>query len=647
MRKILLFCLLVSSVFSYIPINTVYYIGAGVNTKTSQMGLAPIFDFTYHMNNTITLPNNLTYTYPDQIVVSPYDMVHEIVFDSNCSYYQEFLDSYLSWFSFDIDLGVKLFSLAFQYNKELGFVYDSLNEGYIAVMSGYHYWVYYSATLYPAYVLPYNDMFNVSVAALPETINTQQDYEKYDAFVTSFGTHYMDHTLMGARVSYLSAITEQICEKYQASFLIEQFSFTFYSKLFNISSGGFKNISQINISDIFVQNSNGNATFWGGDAAYASIFNLSTWVNSIEQNTMPLNSSLAGIWSLIGNTTKSSTFYSFVKSYLNNDTFQDYMLKNNPKGLLKYFKDSHQSFPGQYCIGAGVDTTSLDSCLLPLLLFEYDNNTQSEWPTNVFVQWTPESQLINVNVTMTETFDCQAYTDLFYSSNYGLFDMGTKTTQVYEFYSEYYTNSKSLSANYLTISYLTLTMPLLPLPKINPLFTQYVDFLPPYDSTNQTVQEYYFLLFQSFGTAVADVITLGGKFSFDLWYDNQFCKTYSYEQIVESAHWSFIGICGSGYGHSQTIQNVSSEFINKMEFDYSYLGGNITYSYNDWAYWLESVKGDMAVIQYHLQPITLLVQDEAKQADILLAFNDYAQDSINDLNAYIESLQNGKKINKF
>lgn len=47
----------------------------------------------------------------------------------------------------------------------------------------------------------------------------------------------------------------------------------------------------------------------------------------------------------------------------------------------------------------------------------------------------------------------------------------------------------------------------------------------------------------------------------------------------------------------------------------------------------------MAVVSYHLQPIDILVSDPVIAENLRWAFKDYANNAINQLNAYVDSLK--------
>lgn len=182
---------------------------------------------------------------------------------------------------------------------------------------------------------------------------------------------------------------------------------------------------------------------------------------------------------------------------------------------------------------------------------------------------------------------------------------------------------------------------MLPPPTLDPMFVKALSLLPsPYNGSNPVHRDAYTEFFITFGTAFTDSIVLGGSFTGYLWYDKQLLSVQTKEEIIEEAHWSFLNIINSGHGSNSTTYNVSTSFSGTLVTEYAYLGGDtISFSMNQWNEWLPTVLGDLAIVQYHIQPITLLITDPIIQANVVSALTDYANESIQQLGEYIASLQ--------
>lgn len=245
-----------------------------------------------------------------------------------------------------------------------------------------------------------------------------------------------------------------------------------------------------------------------------------------------------------------------------------------------------------------------------------------------------------LNATMTDSFDINAWSSTTVSSSYGFLGLGSRSKTTLKFYDAYFTQGKSLSISWLNIAYYTATVIMLPPPALDPMFVKSLNLLPsPYNSNSSIDRDAYFQFFTSFGTSFVDEIILGGSFTGYLWYDKQLLSVQTKEEIIEESHWSFLNIINSGHGSNTTTYNVSTEFSGTLVVEYDYIGGNPNFQMNQWNDWLPTVVNNLAVVQYHLQPITLLITDPVMQSNVISALSDYADFSIRELNEYIASLQ--------
>lgn len=629
--KLLLFllCLITASV-AQPPIIAASYLGCGFDAKTGMLGLAPIFEFTYNNNQIWVAPSGTAYAVPDQMYVSPRPEAFQMVMQGSYYSYSEFLEMYTKWFSFDIGIDVDGFSAGFKYDKQLGFVHDTMNQAYGSVIHGTSWWTYYTADMYPFYILKTNSMFQQALDEFPENITNQNELDYATQFVNSFGTHYMQRSVFGGRVDFNAAINQVLSKSYSYQWIVTQYGFYFHYKFFNISGGGFANKTSINVSQEFIQNSNSNATFYGGDQIYNNLNNLTVWVNSIEAFTYPLNSTLAGLWNLVtDNATKQKTMEDFIVNYYINGNQRNYPFTKKIRATGPTLSVNGRLDPAGPipCLGMGIDTTTLDGCLAPV----YIQN-----PNNTYILKVPDSQLIQLNLTMTDSFNVNAWSNYHYTSSYGFLGMGTETTDIYQYYNEYFSNDRSLVMQWLQIAYYEAEAPILPAPELDPIFVESLDKLPPtYDSSNGTNKELFYIFLQTFGLGVVDQATFGGYFECKMWYGKELVFQNSGEQISEYASWSFLGIIGDGHGHSSTTYKVNQLFNSTLEMEWMYFGGNITYGINEWALWLPTIKDDMAIIQYHLLPITMFVENNNTRANLVSAMTDYATEAEQKLANYI------------
>jgi len=608
------------------PINAVQYLGCGMDAKTGEFGLAPLFKYSYSGKKWISPINKTINVVPDQIIISNNDLVREIVLQGSYKSYYEFLETYVSWYSFDIGISGESFSAGFMYNKELGYVYKYFEQSELTLLHGNHWWIFYTGTLYPGDLLELDVMFERELEMLPDQIHNQVDYEKYQQLVNTFGTHYPSRALFGAKLDFNTFATNQIIQQYSYQWVTEQYGLYFHYDLYDVSAGGFTNRSEITLSEQFLKEVNADTSFYGGNPSLADLNNLGPWSQTIDQYAYPINATLNGIWELVTNQTKQNTLKTFILNYIKG---------GNHQTLLSI---PHQPISGISYLGSGFDTNLLIGGLAPLFDFTYHNG--NSYPDQVFITNTPDSLVLNLNITMTDTFDGTAWEDFFYQSSYGFMGLGSKTKEIYKFYHNNYIGHQSLIKNWLYISYLTATLPLLPPPKLHPVLITELSKLPRiYDTTNLTCQHLYFDFLATFGNAFPDEIVLGGNFYFDLWYDNIFISEESIEWIKENAHWSFMGIIGNGHGSSYSYSQVDKDFKATIECQYGYIGGdNVNYDANQYKVWLNSVKNNMQPVKYHLQPIDLLIDDKIIAANIRNASRDYVKLSVTQLTDYINGI---------
>ena len=403
--KLIIVLLLVSICYGKL-ISATNYLGNGFDSKKGIYGLAPIFKLTYNEKKQWTSPySNITFDVPDQMSVHDNDMTSEIVSQGVYHSYEEYKEMYESWFTFDIGVKTDNFGLGFQYSQDLGYVKDSITDNYAEIIHGNHLWVYYTGVLYPFYILEFDEMFEAMLNIFPREIKTHDDFQFASIFVQTFGTHFPNVALFGAKVNYNSAISETLISKYDKEWIDTQYGMYFHYNLFNISAGGFDNRTSINISSEFLMNTNSNVTFLGGDPELANLLNISNWVLSQDQYTYPLNVTLIGIWNLVtDDSIKQNTIKNFLVNYINNN--------------------SHSS--DNYCIGSGYNTIKAIGCLNQIFI-----------PNNIFEVNIPDTQLISFNITMTDTFDLRAWSQYNYESN-DFLGFSSSSESIYEFYEAYY-----------------------------------------------------------------------------------------------------------------------------------------------------------------------------------------------------------------
>lgn len=594
------------------PIGALNYIGSGFDARKATYGLAPLIQFTYTEGKTWQSPyTKITFNVPDQLTVHTMEEVQEILHQSSSGSYQAYIHEYIKWYSFDIGIKTKYFSAGFEYNQTLYYIHEVMNQNYAYVMNGFHQWMFYVAALYPIAMLPIDPEFKYAMSLFPQKIVTHHDYEYAFQFVETFGTHLCYKMVGGAKLDFNVAVDSHLESSYTEQWITTQYGFYFHYKLFNVSSGGFSNQTDIIVNAQFLNNTNSKVLFYGGDPTLANLGNLTAWTNTLDTNEFPLNATFVGVWNFFDDPTTANTVKEFVVEYLAmNDT--EFQVRRNTK-------DNY------YGVGSGFNVYNLEP-LAPVYKVT-DSNT--------FIQYLPDSEFVVFNCTEQSSFNLTAYAD-YKTTSSDFLGFGSDTKEVYHFYNGYYKGGRSLVRIVLDLTYMRVTSPILPPLQLDSQFEKEINSLPPYQNSTQFI---YFEFLNTWGEAVIDSVIVGGRFESNLEYASYLNSLYTINEISEYASWSFAGIIGGGHGYHNKNEYVNQEFNQSLTVSYEYIGGSNDYSMDQYEEWANTVESNSQPIRYHLQPIWYLISDPQKQKWLQQAINDLGQNMQQNLETYIKSIQ--------
>jgi len=301
------------------PISAANFLGNGFDYKTGTYSLAPCFSFTYNSGATWTTPySQTTYKVPDQMFVHSLDETFEADTQSITESYTEFYDTFVRRFTFNVGIDIRAVGIGFSYDKQTGFVREMITQNFAEFIHGTHFWAYNIASLYPAYLLNLHPMLVLGISKFPRVILTQPDIVAATEFTQTWGQFFVYRSAFGAQLDFNVALSKTLIEKYDKEWTEVQAGLSFHYYLFNVSAGGFQNQSDIHINKEFLAQSKANTTFYGGDPTLAKLDKLDVWVDSIDQNLFPLNSTFVPIWTLVSDIIKQQSMKNFMISYLKN-----------------------------------------------------------------------------------------------------------------------------------------------------------------------------------------------------------------------------------------------------------------------------------------------------------------------------------------
>lgn len=581
---------LLTKINAYEAIPLTKYLGSGYDLKTTLYGF-PIFEFTYD-NELYTTPHtNITYKVPNELSIKPYPYVHELTKNSQCSTYSDYLEQYSKWFKFDVAINVGKFSAGLGYNKAMQQVYKMLQYHNASMSTGFKYFIFNIGVLGPSFILNKTNLFTLALNKLPSEIKTDRDQYLYFQFFKTFGTHYPEKILSGGKVEFAAAINNDLLNRESSSWVSEQFSLSFHFSLFNFSTGGFYNRSEIHINETFSKEAITNVNFFGGDPILANLDNSDEWLKTIDEYMFPINVTLTGIWNLVEDQIKSHTMYKAVLAYLAAPSLK------NANG-------------NDYGLGSGFDTLTLEKPLNTILN-----------PVSVYEYYITESKLTEAINTIQNDFDLQLSFHERFEDSYGFLDLGTKTTDYYHYYEMSIYHKKSLTKVIIDVAYKKLILKTFPV-ELNGVFSQAITLLPPYDSQNKTIVKYYEEIFKKYGTSVINHVVLGGSLEVNMWYDSSFDSVYSREYISESCKWSFLDIVSYESDKTHIHKKIDKNLNKTLVVEYKIIGGNSVYEITSYYDWLLTIQDHMAPIKYHLIPILDVIPVERKN-DFTMALNEY------------------------
>lgn len=196
------------------------------------------------------------------------------------------------------------------------------------------------------------------------------------------------------------------------------------------------------------------------------------------------------------------------------------------------------------------------------------------------------------------------------TSGGGWFHSWSKTTTT--FFHEYFLKDSSLSLMYNAYAWHSITLPTF-LAQPNMLFTIGAESLPHvYD--NATYQEFI----QQYGTHYMDTAQVGGLALMTNYFHSCFLEQYGGKYVYEQSSSSFFFASG-GSASKHGFNKTSSEFKQWSSVNVKLLGGdaakygtiNRTHvlSPAQSQEWADSIKNNMAIVQFTLQPLSTLIKD--------------------------------------
>jgi hypothetical protein len=173
--------------------------------------------------------------------------------------------------------------------------------------------------------------------------------EKVQLLLDYYGGFFVWSGVFGGQIRQFSFLTREIVERRDQRWIQEQFHLEFHYNLFNLTTGGFRNRSQIVVDNFFKLHAESELVFTGGFRNLQTNRTLQEWDRSIDDSPELLTGSFRPISDLITNNPEKKKNLDFmIKHYSNTGKLAI------PPASVKI--NGENKIPGYSTIGSGFDT---------------------------------------------------------------------------------------------------------------------------------------------------------------------------------------------------------------------------------------------------------------------------------------------------
>ena len=110
---------------------------------------------------------------------------------------------------------------------------------------------YYSLASLPPQFMTLDPRLSMALKQLPAKITKGSDQSKYNTIVRYWGSHFVMSANFGGKINLDTFISNSYVHSKSQSFLAQQFSLNFHYQMFDLSSGGYHNKSDIKLDESF------------------------------------------------------------------------------------------------------------------------------------------------------------------------------------------------------------------------------------------------------------------------------------------------------------------------------------------------------------------------------------------------------------
>jgi len=280
-------------------------LGGVQNNSFSGDPLLPVWAMTYENGQTFTAPWDTTkvYSVPDQLTPTTLDKSDLQIAMAVLDTYHEYITMSRSSFSISASVnvpvpignGTQSLSLSAKFDHEAYNYKQSMTTNDTASGFSKYFMALYSLEALPPFLMTISSDFKAEIDHLPPSIKTAADQHAYNQLVQYFGTHTSMMADFGGLFHLSTFVSKIITQQHSDSWTYNQMSLTFHFDMFDLSSGGFHNRSDIHIDSTFKAASHTDIFFKGGDPTKQSNSSVTEWIASVPEVPVYLNNTLMGL----------------------------------------------------------------------------------------------------------------------------------------------------------------------------------------------------------------------------------------------------------------------------------------------------------------------------------------------------------------
>jgi hypothetical protein len=627
------------------------------NSKSIADGVKySIFAQTYDMHQTFQHPGGPKYDVPDQMMAYPLDETYVLTSTNIFQEVTEMLTEEITNFNFGITYKVKDWGITAGFNRTAGKIHYIFNEKDMDAAKGHLDSRVAKFVLGPYMLFQLNPYLDLLLnKEIPQCPKSQQDLANLAMLVQVWGHVFPTEIFMGGRFDCVTALDQNLVNKYDKSWVVTQLSLTFTYKSFDIYAGGFKNRTDIKIDKIFSQMSNSSLFFLGGQRSLQTNDTIKPWFVSIDQSPDLVSASFLPLSLLAHDPVKQRNIEYVLTNHISTGA-----IAAPPCATIHTIGTKLlQPLPGTEFVGAGYDSLTMT---VKGFIIDHTYNPGHSW-TNPFYptyQYAVADTLYVFDQTdnLEENYTSIAMSDSDFQlelkqrvSGSGFLGFGKHSSEMYVFqqYHEQHQFDQAMDTRSITWFDLELS----PVVQVN--YLEHMTGWAKQMFTNlgrnindPNVKKQYLSALDFYGDSIVRRVSVGGSLYYQGYLNNNTVSTITIEHFHEQSSWSFFGLFGGGHSwnfyQKEVSEVVKANMVSEIKANggiwnpqaYPFLkktaSGSYAFALKDvteplmaWDAFVTTIKDNMVPVHYEIVPLYTIFTDPVISNNFKIVTQEYLQ----------------------